>query len=78
MFYVLSENNLIRISCGSAHVHSMSSLTTKLHEILINGFKRVAKTNYFSSLMQKRGIIFRKIIESEIPGNMHIFMVCPY
>ena len=54
-------------SCEYAHVHSMSTLTIKLLEILLSGIRGVALTNCFSSISHfgkiskfKRGIIPRK------------------
>ena len=35
-----------RVFCKYAHVHSMFTLTTKVYEILLSGFGRVAMTNY--------------------------------
>ena len=32
----------IKISCGYAHLHIMSFITTKFHEILLSGFRGVA------------------------------------
>ena len=39
-----------RISSEFAHVHTMSTLTTKINKILLNAFRKVAMINYFSSI----------------------------
>ena len=39
------KKNGIKISCGYAHLHIMSFITTKFHEILFSGFRGVALTN---------------------------------
>ena len=36
--------NGIKISCGYAHLHIMSFITTKFQEILLSGFRGVALT----------------------------------
>ena len=38
------KKNWIKISCGYAHLHIMSFITTKFHEILLSGFRGVALT----------------------------------
>ena len=38
------KKNGIKISCGYAHLHIMSFITTKFHEILLSGFRVVALT----------------------------------
>ena len=38
------KNYWIKISCGYAHLHIMSFITKKLHEILLSGFRGVAMT----------------------------------
>ena len=40
----LSKKNRIKISCGYAHWHIMSFITTKINEILLSGFRGVALT----------------------------------
>ena len=45
------EKKLIRIFCGYAHLHIMSFITTKFQEILLSGFRGVALTNCFSSIL---------------------------
>ena len=42
---LLWEKNGNKISCGYAHLHIMSFITTKFHEILLSGFRGVALTN---------------------------------
>ena len=41
------SNNWIKISCGYAHLHIMSLITTKFHELLLSGFRGVVLTNCF-------------------------------
>ena len=41
------EKKLNKISCGYAHLHIMSFITTKFQKILSNGFRGVALTNCF-------------------------------
>ena len=38
------KKNGIKISCGYAHLHIMSFISTKFHEILLSGFRGVALT----------------------------------
>ena len=38
------KKNGIKISCGYAHLHIMSFIFTKFHEILLSGFRGVALT----------------------------------
>ena len=38
------KKNWIKISCGYAHLHIMSFITRKFHEILLSGFRGVALT----------------------------------
>ena len=35
----------MKISCGYAHLHIKSFISTKFHEILFSGFRGVARTN---------------------------------
>ena len=45
------KKNLINISCGYAHQHIKSLITTKFQEILLSGFRGVALTSCFSSIL---------------------------
>ena len=61
----------------------MSFITTKFQEILLSGFRGVALTNCFSSIFHfgqiskfKKGVILRKKIESKIPVDIHIYILC--
>ena len=38
------KKNKIKISCGYAHLHIMSIITTKFHEILLSSFRGVGPT----------------------------------
>ena len=57
----------IRITCGFAHLHIKSFITTKFYKILLSGFRGVALTNCFSSIFHfgqiskfKKGVTPRK------------------
>ena len=41
---VIPRKNGIKISCGYAHLHIMSFITTQFHQILFSGFRWVALT----------------------------------
>ena len=41
---LLREKSGIKMSCGYAHLHIMSFITTNFHEILLSGFRGVALT----------------------------------
>ena len=63
--HVLPVKKQIRIIfCKYAHVHSLSTWTIKLHEMLLSSFRGVVLTNFFSCIFYfsqiskfKRGII---------------------
>ena len=62
----------------------MSFTTTKIHEILLSGFRGVVLTNCFSSISHfgqilkfVKGEIPREKIESKFPVDMHIYTICP-
>ena len=81
----ISGKNEIRISCEYAHLHSMSSITTKFHEILLSSFIGVVLTNYFSSIFHfgkisnlKRGITPRKKLNPKFPANMRTFITTKF
>ena len=74
----------IKISCGYAHLHIMSFITTKFYEILLSGFRGVALTNCDSSIFHfgqisklKKGVTPRKKIESKLSVDMHIYILSP-
>ena len=73
-----------KISCGYAHLHIMSFITTQFHENLLSGFRGVALTNCSSSIFHfgliskfKKGVTPRKKMESKFPVNMRIYTLCP-
>ena len=88
-FYVQKERNSerknwIKITCGYAHLHIMSFITTTFQEILLRSFRGVALTNCFSSIFHfcqiskfKKCVTPRKRIESKFPVDMHIYTLCP-
>ena len=43
---VTPRKNWIKISCGYAHLHTMSFITIKFHEILLSGFRGDARTDW--------------------------------
>ena len=81
---VLSEKSQIRIFCEYAHLHIMSFITTKFHEILFRGFWGVVLRNCYSSLFNfdqisklKNGIASRKKNWTWIFCNVHSTCICP-
>ena len=81
---LLPEKNWNKMSCGYAHLHIMSVITTKFQEILLSGFRGVALTNCFSSNFHfrqntkfKKSVIQRKKMKSKFPVDMHIYTLCP-
>ena len=79
------KKNWIKISCGYAHLHIMSFIITKFHEIQLSGFRGAALSNCFSSIFHfgqiskfKRGVTPRKKkTESKFPVDMYIYTLCP-
>ena len=69
---------LRKISCGYAHLHIMSFITTKFYELLLSGFRGVALTNCFSSIFYFGQISKRASFrEKRFPVDMHIYALCP-
>ena len=68
-----------QIPSGYAHLYIKSFITSKF-QTLLNGFRWVALTNCFSSIVYfgqisklKKGVILRKKNESKFPVDMHIW-----
>lgn len=71
------------IQIVNMHIYTVFTLTIKLQEILLSSCREVAMTNCFSGIYifnlakffcSKVGITPRKITESEILANRHIFI----
>ena len=67
------------MSCGYAHLHIMSFITTKFQEIVFRtcANKKNSRIFHFGQMSKfKKGITLKKI-ESKFPVNMHMYTFCP-